>query len=85
MLHKDIILGINTKYIVEREVTELMIKKFVDSSFDKHHSFSHAAGYLEVLLGRVLMELPKKKREKFLDQLRKDTKFNQEFKESCNA
>lgn len=82
---KTTFLSINTQYIVERDVAELMVKRFVDSSFDKHKTYAHAAGYMEVFLGRVLMEVPKKKREMFLNQLLKDTNSNRLIKESSNA
>lgn len=72
---KNVILSINTQYVVERDCAELMVKRFVDSSFNKHKTYAHAAGYMEVFLGRVLMEVPKKKREAFLQQLLKDTKI----------
>lgn len=85
MKSKTYTLGINIQRIVENDLTDLVIKKFVDSSFDSYKSFSYAAGYLQSTLGSALMLLPKKKRDSFLNQLMNDTKNLKKREEVYNA
>ena len=47
----------------ESSDTRNYVRAFVRASYDKHGSYGHAAGYLESLVGNLIMELPKSKRE----------------------
>lgn len=53
----------------ENEETRKAVHSLVEASYDAHKNYAHACGYLESMMGEVLMELPKAKRAKYREQL----------------
>ena len=59
------------EFYSESADTRNYVHAFVQASYDKHGSYSHAAGYLESMVGSLIMELSKAKRESAREELMK--------------
>lgn len=51
------------------EETAKIIKAFADSNYKKYESHSYNAGYFEVLIAQLLMEVSEEKKNEIIGQL----------------
>lgn len=59
--------------INEYSKTQAAINEFTEASFDRYGGYAYATGYLQVMLARVIDQLPKKERAEMREQLIKAT------------
>jgi len=57
----------------ESKATREIIGAFVDASYKNNQSYSHAAGYLQVFVAELIMQLPKAKRQQYRAQFLSST------------
>jgi len=57
------------EFLDESRETSDAVREMVNSSFDRYQSYSHAAGYMQVLVGELINQLPKSRRAEYREQL----------------
>jgi hypothetical protein len=57
----------------EYRETQTAINEFTDASFSRYGSYGYATGYLQVMLARVIDQLPRAERADLRSQLLKAT------------
>jgi len=60
------------EYLDECRTTSDSVRAFVNVSADRHNGYAHAAGYLQSLVGDLIAELPRARREQVREQLDRD-------------
>jgi hypothetical protein len=64
------------EFLDESRETSDAVREMVNSSYDLYGSYSHAAGYLQSLVGELITELPRARRAQVREQLYQQAQRN---------